>query len=46
MSSQWLWRQQYEPIQRAGEDELTAAEIALASQYGRYGYKKAAALRW
>ena len=36
--------QRYEAIQRADEDELTAAVIALASQYGRYGYKKIAAL--
>ena len=27
-----------------GKDELTVAVIALASQYGRYGYKKIAAL--
>ena len=32
--------QRYEAIQRADEDELTAAVIAMASQYGRYGYKK------
>ena len=41
---QWRGTQRYEPIPRADEDELTAAVIALASQYGRYGYKKTAAL--
>jgi putative transposase len=41
---QWRGTQRYEPIQRADEDELTTAVIALASQYGRYGYKKIAAL--
>jgi len=41
---QWRGTQRYEPIQRADEDELTAAVIALASQYGRYGHKKIAAL--
>jgi len=41
---QWRGTQRYESIQRADEDELTAAVIALASQYGRYGYKKIAAL--
>src|SRR3990172_8975837 len=41
---QWRGTQRYESIQRADEDELTAAGIALASQYGRYGYKKITAL--
>ena len=41
---QWRGTQRYEPMQRAGEDELTAAVIALASEYGRYGYKKIAAM--
>ena len=41
---QWRGTQRYEAIQRLDEDELTAAAIALASQYGRYGYKKIAAL--
>jgi len=36
---QWRGTQRYESIQRPEEDELTAAVIALASQYGRYGYK-------
>ena len=41
---QWRGTQRYESMQRPDEDELTAAVIALASQYGRYGYKKIAAL--
>jgi transposase InsO family protein len=41
---QWRGTQRYEAIQRFDEDELTAAVIALASQYGRYGYKKITAL--
>ena len=41
---QWRGTQRYEPIPRPDEDELTAAVIVLASQYGRYGYKKIAAL--
>ena len=36
--------QRYEVVHRADEEDLTAAVIALASQYGRYGYKKIAAL--
>lgn len=41
---QWRGTQRYESIPRPDEDELPAAVIALASQYGRYGYKKIAAL--
>ena len=41
---QWRGTQRYEPMQRADENELTAAVIALASEYGRYGYKKIAAM--
>jgi len=41
---QWRGTQQYQSIQRPDENELTAAVIALASQHGRYGYKKIAAL--
>jgi len=41
---QWRGTQRYQVILRADEDELTRAVIALASQYGRYGYKKIAAL--
>ena len=36
--------QRYEPMRRADEDRLTAAVVALASEYGRYGYKKIAAM--
>jgi hypothetical protein len=32
------------PRGRPGEDELTADIVALASQYGRYGYRRIAAL--
>jgi hypothetical protein len=31
--------QRYQPTQRDEEDELTKAIIALASAYGRYGYR-------
>ena len=41
---QWRGTQRYESIQRLPEDDLTAAVIALASQYDRYGYKKITAL--
>jgi transposase InsO family protein len=36
--------QRYQPTQRADEDALTQAIIALASQYGRYGYRRITAL--
>jgi putative transposase len=32
--------QRYQPTQRDDEDRLTQAIIALASQYGRYGYRR------
>ena len=32
--------QRYQPTQRDDEDELTKAIIALASQYGRFGYRR------
>jgi len=32
--------QRYRPTQRNDEDALTRAVIALASQYGRYGYRR------
>jgi len=41
---QWRGTQRYESIQRPEEDELTRVVIALASEYGRYGYKKITAL--
>jgi transposase InsO family protein len=36
--------QRYRPTQRNDEDRLTQAVIALASQYGRYGYRRITAL--
>ena len=41
---QWRGTQRYEPIQRSDEDVLTRAIIALATQYGRYGYRRITAL--
>ena len=41
---QWRGTQRYQPIDRLGEDELTRAVVALASQYGRYGYRRITAL--
>ena len=36
--------QRYQPMLRDGEDALTQAIIALAGQYGRYGYRRITAL--
>jgi transposase InsO family protein len=36
--------QRYRPTQRNDEDELTRAIVTLASQYGRYGYRRITAL--
>ena len=36
--------QRYEPVAAAYEEELTAAIVELASQYGRYGYRRIGAL--
>jgi hypothetical protein len=36
--------QRYRPTQREDEDQLTQAIIALAKQYGRYGYRRITAL--
>jgi putative transposase len=36
--------QRYQPAQREDEDALTRAIIELASQYGRYGYRRITAL--
>ena len=36
--------QRYQPTQRNDEDRLTQAIIALASQYGRFGYRRITAL--
>ncbi len=41
---QWRGTQRYTPLRRVDEDQLTAAIIALASQYGRYGYRRITAL--
>ena len=37
---QWRGTQRYEGLYRADEDELTRVIIALASEYGRYGYRR------
>jgi len=36
--------QRYQPTQREDEDRLTQAILILASQYGRYGYRRITAL--
>ena len=36
--------QRYVPTLRADEDALTQAIVVLASQYGRYGYRRITAL--
>ena len=41
---QWRGTQRYLPQRRVDEDQLTAAIIALAGQYGRYGYRRITAL--
>ena len=41
---QWRGTQRYLPIQRVDEDALTRAIIKLASEYGRYGYRRITAL--
>ena len=40
----WRGTQRYQPIHRLDEDELTRAVVALAAQYGRYGYRRITAL--
>jgi transposase InsO family protein len=42
--NQWRGTQRYVPIQRMDEDALTRDIITLASQYGRYGYRRITAL--
>ncbi len=52
MSERWACRvvtqsrgtQRYRPTQREDEDRLTQAIVALAGQYGRYGYRRITAL--
>src|SRR4029077_679189 len=41
---QWRGTQRYLPIKRTDEDALTRTIIALASEYGRYGYRRVTAL--
>jgi transposase InsO family protein len=41
---QWRGTQRYEPMVRTDEEALTRAIIALASEYGRYGYRRITAL--
>ena len=41
---QWRRTQRYAAIQRIDEDALTEAIIALASEYGRYEYRRITAL--
>ncbi|MGH9707684.1 MAG: IS3 family transposase [Candidatus Acidiferrales bacterium] len=41
---QWRRTQRYAAIQRIDEDALTQDIIALASEYGRYGYRRITAL--
>jgi putative transposase len=36
--------QRYRPAQREEEEKLTGAILQLASQYGRYGYRRITAL--
>ena len=37
---QWRGTQRYEPMHRTDEEGLTRAILALASEYGRYGYRR------
>ena len=41
---QWRGTQRYGPLRRTEEDALTRAIIALATKYGRYGYRRITAL--
>lgn len=36
--------QRYQPTARADEERLTEAIVALASEYGRYGYRRSTIL--
>jgi transposase InsO family protein len=42
--NQWRATQRYQPRHRTDEDALTEAIIQLASEYGRYGYRRITAL--
>ena len=41
---QWRGTQRYEPMVRTDENALTRSIIALATKYGRYGYRRITAL--
>ncbi len=41
---QWRATQRYQPMHRTDDDALTEAIIQLASEYGRYGYRRITAL--
>jgi hypothetical protein len=41
---QWRTTQRYQPTQSADEDRLTQSILALASKYGRFGYRRITAL--
>ena len=41
---QWRGTQRYEVLYRTDEDALTRDIVALASEYGRYGYRRITAL--
>ena len=41
---QWRATQRYRPIEQTDEDVLSEAIIQLASEYGRYGYRRITAL--
>jgi putative transposase len=41
---QWRGTQRYEPMVRTDEDALTRSIMALATKYGRYGYRRITAL--
>ena len=41
---QWRGTQRYQPEHRTDEDALTRDIVALASEYGRYGYRRITAL--
>ena len=41
---QWRTSQRYQPTQANDEDRLTQSILALASKYGRFGYRRITAL--
>lgn len=42
--NQWCATQRYQTMYRTDEDALSEAIIQLASEYGRYGYRRITAL--